>query len=781
MTIIRDTVTLRDAVICRIGRYRTKQGLAARSMAALLGSTVLIPVTDAALHVARAQTAETAGAIQLDELVVTSRRRDEKLREIPFSVDVQSGQQLEEKRDLDTVEALKDVPGVGVTSSGDRINTTITIRGVGPIGGALSPDDSSVITFVDGVPLPGGAANSAIFDAERVEVLKGPQNVLFGRNTMGGAISVIPIEPTFTANGYLRGEYGTDSTFRIEGAVGGAVVPDKVAARFAFRRNGADGYVTNIAGADLGDDQVFAGRASLLFTPSENIRWLVSAAYEKADTVPVYTMLDAPGVDMLAARNLGKDNNDLTVLNSKFEYTMDWSTLTVQTSYSKLDNVQTFNNFDFILGQTVLQSLDPMQQMFINTFGQPLTDSRYNYTNTEREISRFTQEVRMTSPEDAVTTWIAGLAYYRDTANIDRSMNLMNFFPSFSGLTTYDLTTTGYSGFGEVTQPLVDRLKLSLGGRLSREKKEFSSEYFADGTIANNVIMGMPVFVPPVVPYFAEEDESTYNFWTGRAALSYEWSNHLTTYASVARSYKTGGYGEYFSLTYAGIAREPYDPAKGMTYEVGGRASLLDGRLLINAAAFYNDVKNEQILQLDPSGLTAYYVNIDTISKGFEVEASWKVSPSWTLAGGVGYTDARLYNITEDLAATTPGLADGNQIPNVPPWSVKASAVYRAPASELGFGGWLGGQTVYGRVGYNYYADRFYDTGNQSDLGAIHLVSGRLGFDWGGGEAYVFGENLLDQQYLILSQVINLSGTSALRGSAWSRGAVVGLGAAVRF
>ncbi|MDC7788204.1 TonB-dependent receptor [Rhodoplanes sp. TEM] len=773
-------ITTRDAAIRRADGRRPGRGLLTGSIAALLGSTILMPVVDVAVHRALAQTAETAGAVQLDELVVTSRRRDEKLWEIPFSVDVQSGEQLEEKRALDTLEALRDVPGVGVTSSGDRINNTITIRGVGPIGGALSPDDSSVITFVDGVPLPVGAANSAIFDVERVEVLKGPQNVLFGRNTMGGAISVVPVEPAFATSGYIRAEYGTDSTHRIEGAVGGTLVQDKLAARFAFRKSGAGGYVTNIAGSDLGEDQVLAGRASFLFTPTSDIRWLVSATYEKADAVPVYSMLDAPGLGMLAARNLGKDNNELAVLNSKFEYTMDWSTLTVQTSYSKLDNVQNFNNFDMLLGQQVVQGLDPMIQMLIATYGQPLTDPRYNYTNTEREISRFTQEVRLTSPENATTTWIGGLAYYRDTANIDRSMNLMNFFPSFSGLTTYDLTTTGYSGFGEVTQPLVDRLKLSLGGRLSRETKEFSSEYFADGTIANN-----PIFVMagglPIVPYFAEEDETVYKFWTGRAALSYEWNNHLTTYASAARSYKTGGYGEYFSLTYAGVAREPYDPAKGMTYEAGGRASLLDGRLLINAAAFYNDVKDEQILQLDPSGLTAYYVNIDTTSKGFEVEATWKATPYWTLAGGVGYTDARLYNVTAGLAATTPGLADGNQVPNVPPWSVKASVAYRAPASELGFGGWIGGQTVYGRVGYNYYSERFYDTGNQNELDAIHLVSARLGFDWGGGEAYVFGENLLDQQYLILTQLINLSGNSAIRGSAWSRGAVVGVGAAVRF
>jgi iron complex outermembrane receptor protein len=147
------------------------------------------------------------------------------------------------------------------------------------------------------------------------------------------------------------------------------------------------------------------------------------------------------------------------------------------------------------------------------------------------------------------------------------------------------------------------------------------------------------------------------------------------------------------------------------------------------------------------------------------------------VSAGVTYTDAKLRNVPASVALTQPDIKDGNRLPNVPEWAAKAALGYRAPASELGLGGPLANSYVVGRVGYNYIDERYTDAGNLGVLEPVHLVSARLGVDWGRGEAYIFGENLLDKKYMTVNQII----TPPIFSASYARGLVAGVGASVRF
>lgn len=723
----------------------------------LLATTALAGMLCPLAPPAQAQGRDTQ-VLQLDEITVTARRRDETLRDIPFTVDVQTRAQLDEKRAYDAPSALKDVAGVYIPGFGDRSTSFLIMRGVGPILFPLGPDDSSVLTFVDGTPLPIGSSNANYLDLDRVEVLKGPQSTLFGRNTTGGAVNLVPALPDETWKGYLRSEYGTQNHRILEGAVGGPLIKDKLGMRLAFRLRGIDGFVNNVVGPDLGREQSATGRLTLRFTPTDRTTWTLSGSADSSDGVPVYYALKGDGFPILAAQNLGREVTKNYAFQSKFEHRFDHFTFTSQTSYNAIRADLTYNGADFFLGNRV-------SGLPFGAFG----NIAGNYFDRNIDQTRFTQELRLSSNPGDKLQWVAGAAYYRDEAKLFSMRNVFLYGPAVSGFDNLHQATTGQAVFGEVTYPVIDRLKLSLGGRYTREQKDYDGQFYSDGT-------------PGTVPVFIEAGKKDYNFWTGRASLAYDWTDKVTSFASVSRGYKSGGFGTFNSLMWAGVPRTPYDSSSILSYEIGGRGSFFDDRLKVSAALFYNDVSKEQILAYDLQNFAQQSLNLDTRSYGVELDATWRVNENWEIAGGITYTSTEITDVPAAAAAAQAGLKKGNQLPQVPEWAGKASVTYRAPLGTLGIAA-FGPANLLARVGYNYIGPRYSEAGNLAKLKPVHLLSARLGVEWEKGEAYLFGENLLDKRYVTFAQPY---GTSVLTGgpvygTVYARGATMGVGAAIKF
>ncbi|MDQ7727780.1 TonB-dependent receptor [Halomonas sp. SpR8] len=695
---------------------------------------------------------------KLEAVTVTARRREESLRDVPASIHVESGESLEQKRMLDGAAALRDVAGASLGTFGDRSNAFTVIRGVAPILTPLSPDDSSVLTFVDGAPMPMGASLSPYLDLERMEVVKGPQNTLFGRNTAGGAINLVPVQPDHRFEGSLRTEVGTDGIFRAESIINGSIVPERLAGRLAIRRSRTDGYIPNSAGEDLGKDESWVARGSLLFTPTERTSWLLSVQGESTDTAPTAYIADRPGQAKQAAQNKTVDDLRMLSINSRLEHDFDTFTATAQTSYARLNNRNSYNFPDAIIASD-FSGLPPSDFL----------DPETNFIDWDKRDSRLTQEFRVAALPDAEMGWLAGVVFYRDEAQRDRTSEMWYFGPSATGSTDYDLTTTGQAVFGEVNLPMNDQLQLSLGARATHESKEFHSEFTSDG-------------MSGAVPYFAEEGEKSYDFVTGRAAITYDWSPDLMTWASLSRGYKSGGFGQGNSLMWSGVPRDPYDSSTVLTYELGARSAWLDDRLAISGALFLNDMRKEQMQTWDYEDFTGKNLNLDARSVGFELDAQYRPSDRWWLSGGVAYTNTALRNVSEEAAALQDGLNSGNHLPTVPEWSAKAAIGYQVAGQDIGLGGVLADGTVNARLAYNYMGSRYTDASNFGKLPPVHLVSARLGMDFGNSEVYFFGDNLLDEEYMSIKDRF---GTDAegnpVFGVSYARGATVGLGAALHF
>ncbi|WP_179404971.1 TonB-dependent receptor [Burkholderia guangdongensis] len=710
-----------------------------------------------ALTAAAAQSGDDDLAV-LESITVTVRRREENIKDIPGSVHVETGRNLEQKRMLDGASALRDVAGASIGTFGDRSNAFVVIRGVAPVLSPLSPDDSSVLTFVDGAPMPIGAAFSPYLDLERMEVMKGPQNTLFGRNTSGGAINLVPVKPSHEFEGSVRGELGTDGIYRAETILNGSLVPGMLAGRLAIRRSGADGYIDNIAGAALGKVATWAGRGSLLFTPSPRARWLLSLHGESTDSAPTGYIAYRPGGPKTAAQNMTVDDIRMVAIHSRLEYDFDAMTFAAQTSYARLDDRNRYNFPDAMIASD-----------FSGLPASRFLDPTTNFTDWKKRDSRLTQEFRLGSLPGAGIGWLAGVVFYQDQARRDRTGEMWYFGPSASGSTDYDLKTTGQALFGEATVALSEKLKLTVGGRGTHESKAFHSAYRSNGAIG-------------AVPHFSEADNARYSFLTGRTALSRDWTDDLMSYASVSRGYKSGGFGLSNSLMWAGVPRQPYASSTVMSYEVGTRSSWFDKSLALSGALFFNDMRREQMQSWDYTHFTGKNLNLDARSAGFELDARFHPSRSWWIEAGVAYTYSALRHVTAEASAAQDGLRSGNQLPTVPEWAGKASVGYHGLGRDVGLSGWLADQSVSARLSYNYIGSRYTDASNFGKLAPAHLISARVGLDWGDGEIYLFGDNLLGKKYMTIKERF---GTDAqgnpVFGASYARGATVGLGAILYF
>lgn len=689
----------------------------------------------------------------LESITVTARKREENIDDIPASVHVETGHDLERKRMLDGAAALRDVAGASIATFGDRSNGFVVLRGVAPILTPLSPDDSSVLTFVDGAPMPIGASFSPYLDLERMEVMKGPQNTLFGRNTSGGAINLVPLKPSHESEASVRGETGTDGIFRTEAIVNGPLLPETLAGRLAIRRSGADGYINNIAGRDLGQERTWAARGSLLFTPSSRVRWLLSAQGESTDGTGTRYIAYRPGEAKTAMQNKTVDDIRMSAFNSLLTADFDAMTFTAQTSYARLNNRDEYNFPDAMLASD-FSSLPPA------LFLDPAT----NFNDQRKRDSRLTQEFRLGSRTDADIGWLAGVVFYQDRARRDKVSEMWYYGPSASGVIDYDLKTTGQALFGEATAPLHERLQLTVGARAAHEAKEFDSTYRSNGAAG-------------AVPYFHEADSRRYRFLTGRVALSRRWTDDLTTYASVSRGYKSGGFGQNGSGMWQGIARSPYGSSTIMSYELGVRSHWLDDALTLDGALFFNDMRKEQAQLWDSRNNIGYIRNLDAHTAGLELDARYRVSGNWRMAAGLACTYSSLRNVSAQTAALMKGLRSGNRLPTTPLWTAKAALEYRAPGRDLGFSGWLAEQRVNAMLTYNYVGSRYTDAENSGGLAPVHLVAARLGIDWGDGEIYLFGDNLLNKEYMTIRQEFG----QPVYGVSYARGATLGVGMVLHF
>ena len=585
---------------------------------------------------AHAQQGSSAGAsFALEEITVTAQRRQESLQDVPLAVSAFSAADIETYSIEETEDIIRFVPNVySATSTGLGSANSYYLRGLGS-SESLATFDQPIGTYVNDVYLSRyGANNFSLFDVERIEVLRGPQGTLFGRNTTGGAINVVLKDPADEIGGFAGAEYGRYNHVLLRGSVD-MPLSDTVRTKLSGYWTDDEGYVKNLTtGERLNSSDGFGVRGAVQADISEAVLWDLSIDYsKKKEPFILNTKTDDGRVSnsgLMAMGSVvagqkgqigGNENNvDLFRVASNIQVATDLGEVEFITGY--VDLTQKFN-LDF----------------FDGTF--PTGGFVFNQLSTHEQIS---QEIKLTGDTDeGRLNYTVGAFYLEEENNIDFADIFTlpigpNGFPFVLADRTIDADILTYAFYGQFDYEVIPRLTLTAGARWTYENKDLAfipnpgSNWGTPFTQDDLVAAGVPL-------------ELTEKVLTPRFAISYQAMDDVMFFASATRGFKSGGWNGRATTA---DTLQPFGPETIWSYEAGMRSEFFDNRLRFNATAFLGDTSDLQIptaFNNQAGGITFLTQNFaDFEVTGLEVEAVASVAEGFNLRGALGLMDAKYKN-----------------------------------------------------------------------------------------------------------------------------------------
>lgn len=654
--------------------------------------------------------AQDSGVLQ--EIIVTARKRAEDLQRVPDSITAFSAEQIAERR-LDRIaDAIALTPNVHMISDQDAATNIITVRGIGTNRNLAA----SVAYVVDGVVLPDSDAFSAdMADVERIEILKGPQGGLYGRNAIAGVINLTTRRPTNDVEGELRAGYGSGEAYDIFGALSGPMVADKLLGRVTVKYHDTDGLIENqFTGRNLDAENAVKATLRLIWEPTDTLSFDLRGSYfdqevEGALWFSTYDVLGTTGgrIPESLARIEPNQNDDafstrtIRDLSLVAELDTDAGTFTSITAYDDVD-------------VAFREDLDVT----------PLTLT--NNADQVRWTRGVSEELRFTSPVDRRLRYIVG-AYAQNTKrDVSTSVELdfcyflaLPFCPTPPGIESGILiplnlnTTRGefrqWAAFVQANYDITEQLELTLALRYDEDRRE-----------------QLDVLT-------TRRNAATFSDLQPKISLAWKTNDALMLYATYAEGYKSGtfnpvpGPGASFPLV---VQQEGTD-----NYEVGMKSSWLDRRLLVNVAAYYTDYRDAQIFQLNLATGGQVAINADSAEiKGAEIELAARPFRGLDLSLAYGHTDGTFTNFNGT------GLNDGNRLPNAPRDGLSAGARYEYPLTALAS---LVMRLDFNRTGQIYFAED-----NAVYQPAYSTVDAQLGLQGERWTATLWGKNIFDKRFV---------------------------------
>ncbi len=602
----------------------------------------------------------------IEEIIVTAERRAENLQSVPVAVTAFTGENLDAQGIVDIKGITERTPGftMGVFNPGQP---QFYIRGIGSNEDGAG-GDQSVIIFVDEVYIGRSAGSDLdLFDLERVEVLRGPQGTLFGKNVIGGAVSLVTKKPSEDNEHVLQGSFGNLNAMNIRGLTSGQIA-ENVYGKVSFSSRRRDGYVesqidkfpqffpnvsSNLLGNfDQHDINSDSFRSALRFVPSDRMEINVTANYSTMDRAgPSYISIGPGGIPFTADaaalpgygnnihENLledpGKSTNDIWGFTGRVDYDINESmTLTSLTSFRKVEAVQ-----QWFLGTSNLNRLKlaavPAVSLLINGSNDYTDDS-----------DTFTHEFRLSGSMDRFH-FVTGVYYLNEkTDRNERAPGGLDFHdgegaiarstPVVDGGDLQENETDSYSVFGQISYDLTDELSVTVGGRQSWDKKDISR-------------LGTPTSNAPgrIFDFKTGEDWSAF---TGKLGIEWQATDDVFVYGTISEGYKSGGYQGLAGSEL--IAITPFDPEEALLYEIGAKTDFMNGRARLNAAIFYTDYTDLQILQLlvetdsppEQSGQLITQNAADAEIQGVELEFTFLPFDNFIIQGSYTYLDTEFAN-----------------------------------------------------------------------------------------------------------------------------------------
>lgn len=631
-----------------------------------------------------------AQAQQLEEVIVTAQKRSESLQDVPISIAVVSGVELANLNKTQITDLQRLVPGFTFTENTSDAGRNILIRGIGTSSFSRMVD-LSVGTMVDNVA--SGSLSGSILDfsdVQRVEVLRGPQGMLFGKNSSAGLLNITTNNPTEEFTTGFRTAYGSENLVNLYGYASGPLVEDKLLGRISMYSNTMDGMIDNqYPGGQNGNDRNEWGARTKL-------RWLVT---DDLDAQLNYTHVDrhhnccvaplrqvepgsiadreggpvGPKNDKIYDNDTSRGKTKVDIVSLEANYTLDDYLLTSISAYTN-ENVYGAARADMYAPRTAL----------------PLNDAYEKY-------EQYTQELRVTSPVDAQVTYVAGLYFfYKDfTDNFTRYIDLygIDFAPApnsgaLSVLNDTDASNQSAAVFGQATWHATDKSRLVLGAR-----------YNDDQLTHKQTVSAIPGTLPEAPPGTVDaKTDDQGGSW--RVIGEYDIAQDAMVYASYARGYKGPGSNSLPSGPTSGSVF--VDPEIPTSYEAGIKSQWLDNRLRLNGAVYYSTFKDFQASAQVPAAFPPifYLTNAGELeTKGVEIEMNANVLENFDVQASLAYTDAVFsdwddapcYAQQTEAQGCVNGVQDlsGADMPFSPDWAVFLAGTYYIPVPSQPFDGFV--------------------------------------------------------------------------------------------
>jgi iron complex outermembrane recepter protein len=634
------------------------------SLVGLIAAAALCPQAHAATTGPVARDDKDEGSESgLAEIVITAERRPTLLQDTPIAVTAISASEIERRRIVNLADAQLSVPSLTYVQITHQ-EAFLSIRGTS-IKQDAPGTDLGVSVFIDDVPTTGiGDNDPNLFDLQSIEVLRGPQGTLFGRNTTGGAVLIHTAPPSFEPEVKAQATYGTYNLFEARVLGTGPIIADVLAGKISLESHRRDDYVTNVTLHDKNNgENMGSARGQLLWTPSGALRLVFSADFNRdtsqsrvgaviANFHPSLfpTLQFGPTVTNDGFDPQGRKTT--AGLSAKVDWTIPVGTITSISGYRYVDESQLYD-----------------------VTGDPPGSFRSTISIKDRQ---YTEELHFASPaEELGLNWLGGLFYLRSDRRAPHHFDinvtpgtLLSHVDPYSVLTfgadqNQAVSTTSAAAFGEVSYAFITALKLTLGGRYTHESKSGHSEVFDTSGLS---------------PVLDAVYSHTWSAFTPKANLSFEPTKHFLMYANVAEGFQSGGY-DISASTVAGLEK-PFNPEKVLSYELGTKVSALDSRLQLNLSVFRANYTDLQRTAYDAAAFTQVTKNAGKARvQGIEVEAALKPLNWLRLGTNYTFTDAKYTDYVDPNDPGPPIVYTGNTLPNVAKHQFHASAELIAPVS----------------------------------------------------------------------------------------------------
>lgn len=692
----------------------------------MLGAVAAALAPAGSAGAAWAQSPESGSA--LHEVVVTARKRDEALLDVPVAVNAFGAEEIESAGIVRPQDFIALTPNMTMVQTQNQGTSFIVVRGISQARNS----EPSVAVLIDGVLMANPSQfNQELFDIESIEVLKGPQGALYGRNAIGGAVIIRTRQPTDELEGKITAGYDSGPGYTVRGGLSGPIAGSeawKFAASVSYLDT--DGYIDNAFLREEADPfEDASGRLRLVWEPSESFRGDLRVYGSKVDTQALYFNITESVNDTslpVQVNNRGVNEREMYGASLKLDFQTAAGTLTSITAFDQLEEILTGDQFDFLpIPQSVLFQFfgaDQAQHQFL-------------------DVEAISQELRLTSPAEQRLRWILG-AYFIAT---DRFISTGNVFdlgtgrvpqvrrtplPLFAPQFTYladSQDNQAWAVFGELSYDLTPRLEGSIALRYDRDERENTTETPQQ-------------FIPGPLQGIAFPGQVRKEEWDDlqpRATLRFKPNEDYTMYVGYSRGFRSGGFNQTGVGT-AGIAgvTDLFDQETADTVEAGVKAQFLNRRLRTSLTAYHTKAEGSYFFVFDPNTSTQNLGNLDEVEyQGLELELEALVAEGFDVYARAGFTDSE---IKESRRAPTDV---GNEAPLVSEYTVNLGAQYRRalPAGR--------GLRFFIRPDFEIIGDTYWYPDNFTVRDPVELLNLRIGIGTDAWTLTAWSKNLTDEEY----------------------------------